>query len=71
MPVPKRKTSAARRDRRRSHDAVTPPNLVACPTCHQMRPPHQVCPYCGSYDGREVVTIKEKKEKKSPVPLGL
>jgi len=63
MPVPKRKTSKARRDRRRAHDAIKPLNLVPCPTCHQLRPPHQVCPHCGSYRGQEVVKIKEKKKK--------
>jgi large subunit ribosomal protein L32 len=63
MPVPKRKTSRGRRDRRRSHDAINPPNLVPCPTCHELRPPHQVCPHCGSYGGKEVVEIKEKKSE--------
>lgn len=63
MAVPKRKTSKARRDRRRAHDAIKLPNLVPCPTCHQLRPPHQVCPHCGSYRGQEVVKIKEKKKE--------
>ena len=63
MPVPKRKTSKGRRDRRRAHDAVKVPNLVPCPTCRQLRLPHQVCPHCGSYRGEEVVEIKEKKQE--------
>jgi large subunit ribosomal protein L32 len=63
MPVPKRKTSRSRRDRRRAHDAIKVPNLVPCPSCHEMRLPHTVCPSCGNYGGQEVVKIKEKKKK--------
>ncbi|MCO6453659.1 MAG: 50S ribosomal protein L32 [Caldilineales bacterium] len=58
-PHPKRKTSKGRRDRRRAHDALSRPHLIACPTCKQPRPPHQVCLNCGTYRGREVVEIEE------------
>jgi hypothetical protein len=27
--------------------------------------PHHACPVCGTYNGREVVKIKEKKTKKA------
>jgi len=63
MPVPKRKTSKGRRNRRRAHDALKRPNLVTCPVCHEPKLPHQVCPHCGSYRGQEVIEIKEKKRK--------
>jgi len=59
-PVPKRKTAPSRRDRRRSHDALTLHNLVQCSNCGEMRLPHRVCPNCGHYQGREVIEIKEK-----------
>lgn len=62
VPQPKRKHSSGRRDRRRAHDALTAMNLVACSNCGEMRPAHTVCPNCGHYQGREVVTI-EKEEK--------
>ncbi len=55
MPNPKHKHSKARRDRRRTGDALTAPNLSRCPQCQERRPPHQVCPHCGHYGGREVV----------------
>lgn len=64
VPQPKRKHSSGRRDRRRAHDALTPMNLVTCSNCGEMRPAHTVCPNCGHYQGREVVTI-EKEAKKS------
>jgi large subunit ribosomal protein L32 len=49
-PLPKRKTSSARRDKRRAHDSLKARNLV----------PHRVCPNCGHYQGREVIEIKEE-----------
>ncbi len=62
-PLPKRKISKGRRNRRRSHDALQAHNLVACSNCGSMRLPHTVCPNCGFYQGREVIEIE--KEKKS------
>jgi large subunit ribosomal protein L32 len=59
-PLPKRKHSKGRRDRRRAHDALTARNLVACPNCNEMRLPHRVCPNCGHYKGREVVAVERK-----------
>jgi len=56
-PLPKRKISPGRRDRRRSHDALKARNSVACPNCGESRLPHRVCPNCGQYKGREVLII--------------
>ena len=61
--LPKRKISKASRGQRRSHNALKPPALVACPQCNSPKPPHQVCPVCGTYDGREVIEIKGPKKK--------
>jgi large subunit ribosomal protein L32 len=59
MAVPKRKTSKARRDKRRSHDALTAPAASTCPQCGGPRLPHRVCGSCGSYKGRTIVEIDE------------
>jgi large subunit ribosomal protein L32 len=56
-PLPKRKHSKGRRDRRRAHDALQARNMVTCSNCGQMRLPHQVCANCGYYKGREVVKV--------------
>jgi large subunit ribosomal protein L32 len=56
-PVPKKKTSKSKRDMRRSHHALTAPNLVKCSNCGAKKPQHQVCPSCGYYDGRQVLTV--------------
>lgn len=63
MSVPfKRKTSSSA-GRRRSHHALKKTGLKECPTCKKAVAPHQACAFCGNYNGREVVKIKEKKAK--------
>jgi large subunit ribosomal protein L32 len=64
VPQPKRKLSKGRRDRRRAHDFLQAVNLTQCSNCGEMRLPHTVCPNCGHYQGREVISMeKDKKEK--------
>jgi large subunit ribosomal protein L32 len=59
MAVPKRKTSKARRDKRRAHDfLVTPPRSI-CPQCAAPKLPHRVCAECGSYKGRTIIETDE------------
>lgn len=55
MAVPKRKTSKARRDKRRTHYKLTAVQLAPCPRCREPRLPHRVCPNCGYYRDRQVV----------------
>ena len=59
-PLPKRKHSKGRRDRRRAHDALTARNTIVCSNCGEMRLPHTVCPNCGFYKGREVVHMEKE-----------
>jgi large subunit ribosomal protein L32 len=56
MAVPKQKQSKARSSKRRSQHKITPARLSECPQCHSPRLPHRVCPVCGTYKGREVVS---------------
>ncbi|HSP72805.1 MAG TPA: 50S ribosomal protein L32 [Gaiellaceae bacterium] len=58
MAVPKRKTSKARRDKRRAHHKLGALSLQECPTCHQPKRSHAVCPTCGTYNGREVEPLR-------------
>jgi large subunit ribosomal protein L32 len=55
MPNPKRRHSKMRKNQRRSHDHLVSDSLSSCPNCHERKMPHQVCPRCGYYKGREVV----------------
>ncbi|MBM3131649.1 MAG: 50S ribosomal protein L32 [Chloroflexi bacterium] len=61
MTEQKRKTSRSKIGRRRSHMGYTAPNLSPCPQCHTPKPPHLVCPVCGTYKGREVYEVKKAK----------
>lgn len=61
-PLPKRKLSRGRRDRRRAHDALTARSLVTCSNCGEMRLPHTVCPNCGFYKGREVISVDKSED---------
>ncbi len=61
MAVPKRKTSLARKRKRRSHLALSAPNLDTCPRCLEPKEPHRVCPSCGTYKGREVVRVEDEE----------
>ena len=60
MIAPKRRTSKAKRDKRRSHDALAAPPRSLCPQCREPKMPHRVCPNCGTYRGREVIQIDEE-----------
>lgn len=44
--------------RRSQHDKVSRPNISPCPNCSAPMVPHRVCPSCGFYDGREVISQK-------------
>jgi len=58
MAVPKRKTSKARRDKRRSANSkLSMPNVAECPQCHEMKLSHRVCGECGFYGDKEVIKV--------------
>lgn len=59
MAVPKRKTSKARRDKRRTHQGVAAPSLGVCPECGEAKRPHAACASCGMYKGRMVLSNNE------------
>ena len=56
MAVPKRKSSKARKNKRRSNvGKLETPALSKGPQCGELKAPHQVCGNCGYYKGREVI----------------
>lgn len=59
MAVPRRKTSRARRDKRRTHWKVSLAGLTTCSNCSEPKLPHRVCPHCGYYKGKQVTIPKE------------
>jgi len=59
MAVPKRKTSKARRDKRRANWKVTMPGMTECPQCGTMKLSHRVCKECGYYNKKQVITVED------------
>ena len=55
MPVPKYRTSASKRNMRRSHHFLRSPGLSYCPNCQETKAPHVVCKACGFYKGKQVM----------------
>jgi large subunit ribosomal protein L32 len=58
MPLPKRRHSHTRSRKRRTHWKLVGPALSTCPQCRETKPPHRVCPHCGHYKGREVLSVE-------------
>jgi large subunit ribosomal protein L32 len=58
MAVPKKRTSRARRDRRRAHDAIAfTAQVEACPECGEPKLRHHLCQACGTYRGQQVIEV--------------
>jgi len=58
MGVPKRKPSKSRMRQRRAYNSVLSlPQIGKCPQCAEPYVPHRVCPACGFYKGRQVLTV--------------
>jgi large subunit ribosomal protein L32 len=62
MAVPKRKTSPMKRGFRRSADALVAPTYVEDKDSGELRRPHHVDLKTGMYNGRQVLTIKDKDD---------
>lgn len=58
MPNPKRRHSAMRRDKRRTHDKAIAPQLTTCSNCGAAVQYHRVCPECGYYRGELAIEPK-------------
>ena len=59
MAVPKRKSSKARKNKRRSNVwKISVPGFSKCSQCGELKAPHKVCPNCGDYKGNEVIKVE-------------
>ena len=61
MPNPKRRHSATRRDKRRTHDKAVAPQLMECSNCGTAVMNHHVCPECGYYRGEQAIAPKNNE----------
>lgn len=68
MPVPKRKQSRSRRDKRSANKGIHPKPFSICKTenCHTPLVGHTVCMGCGIYKGKQVITMPVKKVSTLP-----
>lgn len=60
MANPKRRTSHARKNKRRSHHALSAAASSECSNCGALRRPHRVCDSCGWYDGKVAVQVEDE-----------
>ncbi|MBO4698638.1 50S ribosomal protein L32 [bacterium] len=59
--VPKRKHCSARSKKRRGgHLKSNPMTTIACPKCGEPMLPHRICPNCGNYKGKEIISVSEQ-----------
>ncbi|MBU1008179.1 50S ribosomal protein L32 [Candidatus Dependentiae bacterium] len=58
MPVPKRKTSKSRRDKRSANKGLKVKSIAVCQSCQAPVVPHKVCSECGKYKGVKVLRTK-------------
>ena len=63
MAVPKKKTSVSRKGLRRAgqHHKLYRKFPMKCPNCGEATLPHNVCPACGVYKGKEIIKMKVKE----------
>ena len=61
MPVPKRKTSKSRRDKRSAGKFIKEKSSTKCPNCKETIAPHSVCKECGHYKGVKIIKTKSEK----------
>lgn len=59
MAVPKKRVSKSKKGMRRSHmsQRFQAPNVSKCSRCNEPKLPHRVCPTCGYYNDKEVVSM--------------
>lgn len=58
MPVPKRKRSRQRRDKRFANKGLKIQAITTCQQCKTPLKPHQMCSGCGFYKGTKVASVK-------------
>ena len=58
MGVPKRRMSKMRLRTRKAANRAKAPQLAGCSQCGARVLPHRVCPSCGYYKGKQVLTVK-------------
>ena len=64
MPVPKRKTSKRRRDKRFANKGIKAKIFTGCANCSQPLSSHTACSNCGMYKGKKILATKDERTVK-------
>lgn len=63
MSVPKKRKTRSATRQQRSHHSLKKQTLANCSKCGQAIKPHTACSFCGNYNGKVVLKIKDKTKK--------
>lgn len=64
MGLPSKKRPRSEKRTRASHFALRRPTLTSCRHCGKPVRPHYACSSCGMYNGRQVLAVRSKAEKR-------
>ncbi len=59
MAVPKRKTSRMQRRQRKAANRYEGVQATYCPKCNAPVAPHRVCKACGTFDGKQILSVED------------
>ena len=57
MAVPKRKQSKMKKRQRQAANSYEGVQATFCKNCGEPASPHAVCAYCGTYKGKQIITV--------------
>ncbi|MCK4799451.1 50S ribosomal protein L32 [Candidatus Parcubacteria bacterium] len=69
MPHPKKRKTKAARNQRRSHHALKEVTLTKCEKCGKPVKPHHACANCGTYKKKEVIDILKRLPRKERIKI--
>lgn len=58
MAVPKKRPSKSKRLKKRTHYKLEAVAIAKCNNCGASKRPHRVCPTCGHYKGKQIVSLE-------------
>ncbi len=65
MGLPGHRRTSSHKKRRAAHFALSSATYNRCPKCDKPVKPHRACGFCGTYRGREVVSVARNIKRAS------
>ncbi len=69
MALPTQKQTKSHRLQRAVHRALKVAPVGVCAKCRKPVLPHQICKFCGTYNGRQALKIKAATDKSGAKPV--